>query len=90
MTFSVAYFVYDAISQSLPQIWVYVGCDESRVGCPITFLSKGHTECLSSIYRVIQGSWLKGGTLYIWYRWAYPEILLGGGSHKLFFLFGVS
>ena len=41
-------------------------------------------------YRVIQGSWLKGGTLYIWYRWTYLEILLAGGSHKLFFLFGIS
>ena len=54
---------------------------------------RGKRESRSGIhatYRVIQGSWLKGGTLYIWYRWTYPEILLGGGSHKLFFLFGVS
>ena len=41
-------------------------------------------------YRVFQGSWQKGGTWYIWYSWIYPEILLGGGSHKLFFLFRVS
>ena len=41
-------------------------------------------------YRVIQPKWTKAATPYIWYGWTNPEILLGGGSHKLIFLFGVS
>ena len=50
----------------------------------------GFMAVVIDYYRMFQGSWQKGGTLYIWYRWTYLEILLGGGSHKLFFLFGVS
>ena len=67
-------------------------------GLHIKFLDKDrHKGCMNwpyssdhATYRVIHSKWKKGGTLYIWYRWTYPEILFGGGSHKLFFLFGVS
>ena len=57
---------------------------------PIRPVQPFNTHIRVTSYRVFQGSWTFWVTLYIWYRWTYPETLLAGGSYKLFFLFGVS